>query len=119
MMAVAAGCGGSGGSGSKTIAFVSHDTVDKDFTGALHKNIEAQGQALGFDVETTNANMDANKQIDQMNEVIAKKPGAIILLPVEANALTPAVEKANAAGIPVLITNRDIAGGKTAQVHSD
>lgn len=119
MMAVAAGCGGSGGSGSKTIAFVSHDTVDKDFTGALRKGVEAQGQALGFEVETTNANMDANAQIDQMNEVIAKKPGAIILLPVEANALTPAVEKANAAGIPVLITNRDIAGGKTAQVHSD
>ena len=119
MMALAAGCGGSGGSGSKTIAFVSHDAVDKDFTGALHKGVEAQGQALGFTVETTDANMDANAQIDQMNEVIAKKPAAIILLPNDAAALTPSVEKANAAGIPVLVTNRDIAGGKTAQVHSD
>ena len=54
-----------------------------------------------------------------MNEVIAKKPAAIILLPNDAAALTPSVEKANKAGIPVLVTNRDIAGGKTAQVHSD
>lgn len=65
------------------------------------------------------SNQDTNAQIDQMNEVIAKKPAAIILLPNDAAALTPSVEKANAAGIPVLVTNRDIAGGKTAQVHSD
>ena len=118
MMAVAAGCGGSG-SGSKTIAFVAHDDPSLGFTALLEKAIETQAKGLGCDVEVTDAAMDANKQIDQMNEVIAKKPGAIVLLPVEANALTPAVEKANAAGIPVLITNRDIAGGKTAQVHSD
>ena len=54
-----------------------------------------------------------------MNQVIEKKPAAIVLLPNDAAALTPSVEKANAAGIPVLITNRDIAGGQTAQVHSD
>lgn len=118
MMLFAAGCGGQG-SGSKTIAFVSHDDPSQGFQGLLSKAIVAQAQSLGYEVETTNAAMDANKQIDQMNEVIAKKPGAIILLPVEANALTSAVEKANAAGIPVIITNRDIAGGKTAQVHSD
>ncbi|WP_294145950.1 sugar ABC transporter substrate-binding protein [uncultured Selenomonas sp.] len=118
MMLFAAGCGGQG-SGSKTIAFVSHDDPTLGFTAMLEKAIETGAKGIGCEVEVTNAGMDANKQIDQMNEVIAKKPGAIILLPVEANALTPAVEKANAAGIPVLITNRDIAGGKTAQVHSD
>ena len=63
--------------------------------------------------------LDSNEQIDLMNQVIEKKPAAIVLLPNDAAALTPSVEKANAAGIPVLVTNRDIAGGKTAQVHSD
>ena len=85
----------------------------------LYTALETQAQALGYSLENTNATMDANKQIDQMNEVIAKKPGAIILLPVEANALKPSVEKANEAGVPVIITNRDLTGGKTAQVHSD
>ena len=119
MMVAAAGCGSSG-SGSKTIAFVSHDKIDAgDFPSALYKNIQTMSGSLGYEVEGTAANMDANTQIDQMNEVIAKKPAAIVLLPVEANALVPSVEKANQAGIPVLVTNRDIAGGQTAQVHSD
>lgn len=118
MMLFAAGCGGQG-SGSKSIAYIAHDDPSLGFTAMLYNAVTAQAKAVGYDVEVTNAGMDANKQIDQMNEAIAKKPAAIILLPVEANALTPAVEKANEAGIPVLITNRDIAGGKTAQVHSD
>jgi inositol transport system substrate-binding protein len=118
MMLFAAGCGGQG-SGSKSIVFVSHDDVTQRFQGMLYTALETQAQALGYSLENTNATMDANKQIDQMNEVIAKKPGAIILLPVEANALKPSVEKANAAGVPVIITNRDLTGGKTAQVHSD
>ena len=108
MMLFAAGCGGQG-SGSKSIVFVSHDDVTQGFQGMLYTALETQAQALGYSLENTNATMDANKQIDQMNEVIAKKPGAIILLPVEANA----------AGVPVIITNRDLTGGKTAQVHSD
>ena len=31
----------------------------------------------------------------------------------------PAAFAFSTAGVPVIITNRDIAGGKTAQVHSD
>lgn len=100
------------------IAFVSHDEA-AGFPGALYEGIKAKAEGQGYSVEFTNAGMDSSAQIDQMNEIIAKKPAAIVLLPVEASALTPSVEKANKEGIPVLVTNRDIAGGKTAQVHSD
>lgn len=114
----AAGCGGLSGSSGKMIAFVSHDEA-AGFQGALYEGIKAKAEGQGYSVEFTNAGMDSSAQIDQMNEIIAKKPAAIVLLPVEASALTPSVEKANKEGIPVLVTNRDIAGGKTAQVHSD
>lgn len=114
----AAGCGGLSGSSGKMIAFVSHDEA-AGFPGALYEGIKAKAEGQGYSVEFTNAGMDSSAQIDQMNEIIAKKPVAIVLLPVEASALTPSVEKANKEGIPVLVTNRDIAGGKTAQVHSD
>lgn len=114
----AAGCGGLSGSSGKMIAFVSHDEA-AGFPGALYEGIKAKAEGQGYSVEFTNAGMDSSAQIDQMNEIIAKKPAAIVLLPVEASALTPSVEKANKEGIPVLVTNRDIAGGKTAQVHSD
>lgn len=114
----AAGCGGSGGSDGKTIAYVAHDK-QTGFTSVLYEAIRAAGEKSGLTIDFYESNQDTNAQIDQMNEVIAKKPAAIILLPNDAAALTPSVEKANAAGIPVLVTNRDIAGGKTAQVHSD
>ena len=117
MIIVSAGCGGSG-SGAKSIAFVSHDEK-AGFPGQLCTALEQAASAQGYTLEFTSAKMDANAQIDQMNEVIEKKPAAIVLLPVDANALKPSVEKANKAGIPVLVTNRAIAVGTVAQVHSD
>jgi len=114
----AAGCGGSSGSEGKTIAYVAHDK-QTGFISVLYEALRAAGEKSGLTIDFYESNQDTNAQIDQMNEVIAKKPAAIILLPNDAAALTPSVEKANAAGIPVLVTNRDIAGGKTAQVHSD
>ena len=113
-----AGCGGSGGSDGKTNAYVAHDK-QTGFTGVLYEAVKAAGGKEGFTVDFYDGKLDSNEQIDLMNQVIEKKPAAIVLLPNDAAALTPSVEKANAAGIPVLVTNRDIAGGKTAQVHSD
>lgn len=113
-----AGCGGSGGSNGKTISYIAHDK-QAGFTGVLYEAVKAAGEKEGFTVDFYDGKVDSNEQIDLMNQVIEKKPAAIVLLPNDAAALTPSVEKANKAGIPVLITNRDIAGGQTAQVHSD
>jgi ribose transport system substrate-binding protein len=52
------------------------------------------------------------EQLSQVEDVIVKKPSAIIFIPVDYKAMVPAVEKINAAGIPVTnITDRS-AGGK-------
>ena len=118
MALAAAGCGGSGGNDGKTIAYVAHDK-QTGFTSVLYEAVRAAGEKSGLTIDFYEGNQDTSAQIDRMNEVIAKKPAAIILLPNDAAALTPSVEKANKTGIPVLVTNRDIAGGKTAQVHSD
>lgn len=115
----AAGCGGGSGSGEKSIVFLSHDDPTQGFPGWMCAALEKKATGAGYAFDKQNAAMDANKQIDQMNEAIDKKPGTIVLLPVDKDALTPIVEKANAAGIHVVVTNRDIAGGQSAQVHSD
>ena len=73
----------------------------------------------GVDVEFLNANGDANLQIDQLNEAISQKPAAIVVLAVDGDAVIPAIEKANQAGVPVIATNRDLNGGKFASVMSD
>jgi len=60
------------------------------------------------------------EQLSQVEDVIVKKPSAIIFIPVDYKALVPAVEKINAAGIPIVnITDRVAAGKVVSYVGVD
>jgi ribose transport system substrate-binding protein len=60
------------------------------------------------------------EQLSQVEDVIVKKPDAIVFVPVDYKALVPAVEKINAAGIPVTnITDRSAGGNFVAFVGAD
>ena len=104
------GCGG-GGSASGTVFYLSHQDGD-GFTDMIRKSFANKAQSAGIPVEFRDAKGDVSLQIDQMKEAIEAKPGAIVLLAVDATALVPMVEKANEAGIPIIITNRGLNGGK-------
>jgi len=52
------------------------------------------------------------EQLSQVEDVIVKKPDAIVFTPVDYKALVPGVEKMNAAGIPVVNVTDHMAGGK-------
>ncbi len=52
------------------------------------------------------------EQLSQVEDVIVKKPDAIVFTPVDYKALVPGVEKMNAAGIPVINVTDHMAGGK-------
>ena len=51
------------------------------------------------------------EQMSQVEDVIVKKPDAIVFTPVDYKALIPGVEKMNAAGIPVINVTDHMAGG--------
>src|SRR5690606_17179155 len=55
---------------------------------------------------------DDRKQINQVEALISLGFDAIILCPRDENALIPAVESANRAGIPVIAMNRRVNGGE-------
>ncbi|MGA7324574.1 MAG: sugar ABC transporter substrate-binding protein [Rhodomicrobium sp.] len=60
------------------------------------------------------------EQLSQVEDVIVKKPDAIVFIPVDYKALVPAVEKINAANIPVTnITDRIASGKVIAYVGAD
>lgn len=60
------------------------------------------------------------EQLSQVEDVIVKKPDAIVFIPVDYKALVPAVEKINAAKIPVTnITDRSASGDFVAFVGAD
>lgn len=63
---------------------------------------------VGYEVTTLNADNKTDLQQSQMNDTILQKPAAIILAAVDFNALQPSIEKARAAGIPVMIFDRQI-----------
>ena len=60
------------------------------------------------------------EQLSQVEDVIVKKPNAIVFIPVDYKALVPAVEKINAASIPIVnITDRVAAGKVVSYVGVD
>ena len=63
---------------------------------------------VGYEVVTLNADNKTDLQQSQMNDTILQKPAAIVLAAVDFNALAPSIEKARAAGIPVMIFDRQI-----------
>ena len=54
---------------------------------------------------------NAEEQMRQVEDAIQKKVDAIIIAPINPQSIIPAIEKANAAKIPVLTTNSKAGGG--------
>ncbi len=63
---------------------------------------------VGYDVVTLNADNKTDIQQSQMSDTILLDPDAIVIAPVDFNALVPAIDEARAAGIPVMIFDRQI-----------
>jgi ribose transport system substrate-binding protein len=55
---------------------------------------------------------NASKQIEEIDQLIARKVNGIILFPADPKALAPAINRASASGIPVVTLFSDVAGSK-------
>ena len=77
-----------------------------EFGIGLKDYMTAKADAMG-DVELTvvDAGGDAAKQLQQVETFISKKVDAIIMQPQEQEACSPAIDKAKAAGIPIINCN--------------
>jgi ribose transport system substrate-binding protein len=83
-------------------------TLLDEFQTESVKAIEKFLKDVGYEAVTLNADNKTDLQQSQMNDVINLKPKAIVLAAVDFNALVPSMEKARAAGIPVMIFDRQI-----------
>lgn len=77
-----------------------------EFGIGLKDYMAAKADAMG-DVELTvvDAGGDAAKQLQQVETFISQKVDAIIMQPQEQEACSPAIDKAKAAGIPIINCN--------------
>lgn len=110
-----AGSGGSNaGTSAKsakdvTIGFLSYDTGADPFATALANAALAQAKKLGTTIDYVNGNNDLSDEISAIQDFITKKVGAIVVFPGSTTALVPIVNKASAAGIPVIDLNERLA----------
>jgi ribose transport system substrate-binding protein len=77
-------------------------TYEKAFIAAAEANPDVE-------VVVLDAGGDVARQIAQMEDLIQQEVDAIIIWPTNGEAVIPAVRKANSAGIPVVVTNSNIA----------
>ena len=91
----------SGAVDAKTIGVaLASDT--NPFYIAMLKGIQMRAKQIGYDVSVVTANSDVAKQIDGVNDLIAKGVDGILISPIDAKALCSVFDKAKAAGIPMM-----------------
>jgi ribose transport system substrate-binding protein len=95
-----------------TVYYLVPTLLDEFQTGSVSA-LEMFLKQVGYEMKTLNADNKTDAQQSQMNDVIALKPAAIILAAVDFNALTPSVEAARSAGIPVIQFDRQITSTKS------
>jgi inositol transport system substrate-binding protein len=105
------GCKGKSDSSVYKIGYANND--DSNYFDK-YKRDEFEKLSIGdttVQVTYTNANQDMQRQLDQIDNFIAQKVNAIIICPCDTDGIIPAIEKANAANIPVICIGIDAGGG--------
>ena len=73
-----------------------------DFFVYIGAEIKKVGEENGVQVDMFDAALDVSKEADLMSQAILQKYDAIIVGPVDTQALIPSIKEANDAGIPVI-----------------
>jgi inositol transport system substrate-binding protein len=110
------GC--SGGKKKGPVIGVSLLNLSNEFIVMLNKAMDEKARELGVQLIVNDAQRSAEKQVQQAESFVAQGVDAIILNPCEVEASSPAVEKALAAGIPVVNVNSETRTAPTAFVGS-
>ncbi|MFT3950310.1 MAG: sugar ABC transporter substrate-binding protein [Agriterribacter sp.] len=82
-------------------------SLQSEFVVNVKDAMEERAKEKNVNLIVNDAQRTAEKQVQQIETFIAQKVDAIILNPCEVEASSPAVEKAKAAGIPVINVNSE------------
>ncbi|MDH4192024.1 MAG: sugar ABC transporter substrate-binding protein [Betaproteobacteria bacterium] len=100
------------GAGEKLAVFTKNNTNPFFQAVRLGADSAAKQMKVGLTQFVPTKPDSIPEQMSQMEDVIVKKPDAIVLVPVDYKAMVPGVEKLNAAGIPLVNIVDRSAGGK-------
>ncbi|HBF35875.1 MAG TPA: ribose ABC transporter substrate-binding protein RbsB [Firmicutes bacterium] len=86
-------------------------TLDNPFFVTLRDGAAARAKKLGCQLIVLDSQNDSAKESSNMEDLIQQKVGAILVNPVDSDAVVNAVKAANNAKIPVLTIDRTANGG--------
>jgi ribose transport system substrate-binding protein len=98
--------------GEKYVVGMAIVGLQHPFFTNMKAHLEAEAKRQGVDVVVLDALADVGKQMSQIEDLIQQDVDLLMVVPVKAEALTPSVEAANAAGIPVVVVDRRLVGGQ-------
>ncbi|MCO5234746.1 MAG: sugar ABC transporter substrate-binding protein [Chitinophagaceae bacterium] len=93
-------------------------SLQSEFVVNVKDAMVAHAKEKGVELIVNDAQRTADKQVQQIETFISQKVDAIILNPCEVEASSPAVEKARAAGIPIINVNSETAAAPDGFVGS-
>ena len=99
--------------GSCTIGF-QNPIAANEFLGFLQKAVVAEGKRYGCRVITLDDALSPDKQVTNMQQLLAQKVGVIIFYPLDPKATTPVLTQAQRQGVPVIAI--DASFGSTKKV---
>jgi ribose transport system substrate-binding protein len=100
---------------SVTVGFAQSEKEANPFRIAETQSIKDEAARLGINLITTNAQSDLNKEIADIQAMIAQGAEVLIISPLNSEGLDPALKAAQDANVPVLTIDR-LLTSKTACV---
>jgi ribose transport system substrate-binding protein len=95
-------------------------TREHQFYKDLETGLKESAEKNGYELIVQSGDMDLAKQQSQLENFIVQKVAAIVVCPADSKGIAPAIEKANAANIPVFTADIAASGGKVvSHIASD
>ena len=108
LLTVALLCGSAAKAGEKLNYGLSFPTLANIFFVTLDEAVKAEAKTLNVNVSSLEANNEVSRQLSIVEDMITSKYAGLLLVPIEVDAVVPAVEKLNEAAIPVVTVDRRI-----------
>ena len=91
---------------------LSVSTLSNPFFVSLEEGVNTLATENGTQVISVDAQDDSAKQSNDVDDLIQQNVDVLLINPVDSAAITPAVEAANSAGIPVILVDRATDAGE-------
>jgi ribose transport system substrate-binding protein len=120
MLAMLLGAGPTAAQTGKVAIGVSMPMDDNPFYIAMLRAIRARAQELGWDVATVSSNEDKAKQINGVQDLVARGVKGILISPIDAVGVNAAYDAAAAAHLPIISLARGSASpNQTMHISMD